>query len=126
MKVSNHATRCIECNKELCGQQQKYCSHKCHSKIKQNNSYEAQMRRAKKRKELLVNRLGGKCIKCGYKKNLSALHFHHKEEFKKSISLDSRNLSNHRMDLIEKEVLKCELLCSNCHAEHHHPNHSIL
>ncbi|WP_125916732.1 hypothetical protein [Hymenobacter coccineus] len=39
----------------------------------------------------------------------------------KSIKLDMRVLSNRNWDVIVAEASKCELLCSNCHAEVHHP-----
>ena len=41
--------------------------------------YRGKMKRRKKIKENLVDRLGGKCKMCGYKKCISALEFHHKD-----------------------------------------------
>ena len=64
--------------------------------------------------------LGGKCSRCGYSANLSALAFHHLSG--KEIKLDARSLSNRKIDPILKEVAKCKLLCHNCHAELHNPD----
>lgn len=64
--------------------------------------------------------LGGSCKNCGYSKCLAALHVHHKDPSTKKFSISgSYRLGKKR--LLE-EVKKCELLCSNCHAEEHNPN----
>lgn len=72
--------------------------------------------RSRKQKLILVEEHGGKCIKCGYNKFISALHFHHRDPSQKSFHLNgSRSLETKR-----KEAQKCDLLCANCHAEHTH------
>lgn len=65
-----------------------------------------------------VEYLGGRCSVCGYDKSLSALEFHHKDPKKKDrgIKLSSNTMSWERM---KRELDKCVLLCSNCHAEAH-------
>lgn len=114
------------CNKELQGNQQKYCSGNCkvnaHNKRvrEQPNTYHSQTIRGLKRKVKLVKLLGGKCSNCGYSKNLAALEFNHLDPNKKELQLDLRSLSNHREEILLKEVKKCNLLCSNCHKEHHY------
>lgn len=82
---------------------------------------EAQKRKKQKLKQLLVKYKGGKCERCGYNKSLSALHFHHKNKQEKEFSLSQINLNstNMTLDIIKKEIDKCELLCANCHAEEH-------
>lgn len=118
---------CVVCNEKLFGQKQKYCSNKCKQKdhyyrVKhQTNTYHSQTVRALSRKLQLVEMLGGKCSKCGYDKNLSALHFHHIDPSQKNFKLGMRILSNKRMEFILEELKKCELLCANCHAEEHNP-----
>ena len=65
-----------------------------------------------------VRLLGNKCCKCGYRKNLSALEFHHVDEKKeKGIA---KLLCGSRERLI-KELKKCILVCCRCHREIHHP-----
>lgn len=89
------------------------------------NTYAYQVIRALERKLYLIDLRGGKCEKCGYDKNLTALDFHHIDPKKKEHQLDSRKLSNSSMKWILKEFKKCKVLCSNCHREEHSPNHGI-
>lgn len=86
------------------------------------SSYPYQKARGIKRKIELVNLLGGRCKSCGYNKNLGALQFHHTNPSNKITQLDVRNLTNRKWSFIMEEVKKCELLCSNCHAEKHYPD----
>ena len=117
---------CIICNKELTGNQKKYCCNNCKQKAhyaEKNanpNSYHSQTKRAIRRKLELIELSGGGCSKCGYNKNISALEFHHKDPSIKEFQLDARHLSNSSMDRIMQEFIKCELLCANCHAEEHY------
>jgi hypothetical protein len=91
----------------------------------QKNTYEYQVMRALKRKYFLISLRGGKCSKCGYNKNLSAFDFHHIDPNTKKMKLDQRSLSNSSMKLIMEEFEKCEVLCANCHREHHSPELEI-
>lgn len=113
-----NGSNCSICSKELIGKQTLYCSIGCKNSVHQ--SYPAQKRRGIDRKLHLVKMLGGKCSSCGYSANLAALAFHHLggKEFK----LDTRSLSNRKIDPILKEIAKCKLLCHNCHAEVHNPS----
>lgn len=124
---------CMTCNKELLGRQNKTCSNKCKcaltyalDKTTQNKkSYKKQQDRAKIRKHELINMKGSKCEICSYNKNTSALVFHHIDPHTKEFTLDSRSLSNRTYDSILIEAEKCQLLCSNCHAEIHNPTCAI-
>ena len=68
-------------------------------------------------KAALVDYKGGKCERCGYNKCMRALEFHHLNPNEKDFGI-SFNLSR-TIDDLKKEVDKCILLCSNCHAEVH-------
>lgn len=68
-------------------------------------------------KKMLVDRLGGKCQKCGYNSCIRALEFHHKDPTKKDFGISKTITKN--MEVLLSEVDKCILLCSNCHAEEH-------
>ena len=114
---------CAICNKPLSGKQKLYCSISC--KNKDHQSYEAQQARGLRRKKLIVRNLGGCCSMCGYNKNLSALTFHHKYPKKKSFKLDMRSLSNRKESRIKLELVKCILVCHNCHSELHNPQHNF-
>jgi 5-methylcytosine-specific restriction endonuclease McrA len=65
---------------------------------------------------------GSKCERCGYAGNFAALEFHHIVPATKSFALDLRSLSNRCWSAILAESGKCQLLCSNCHAEVHNPD----
>jgi hypothetical protein len=110
---------CMVCGRILNGRKTHFCSLKC--KNTHHQSYEAQHRRGRARKLELVEAAGGRCMMCGYNRNLGALVFHHTDASKKDLKLDVRSLSNHRMELLLAELEKCILLCHNCHAEIHNP-----
>ena len=115
---------CLQCNKILIGRQSKYCSRQCKNVYLNQSlqSYEAQQVRGRKRKLELIKLKGNECELCGYNKNYAALEFHHETLVEKSFQLDLRSLSNRSWEVILIEVKKCQLLCSNCHAEHHNPD----
>jgi len=62
---------------------------------------------------------GGSCAKCGYNKNYAALQFHHRDQSTKEVEWIKLRLRNWKAILLELD--KCDLLCSNCHAEVHNP-----
>jgi len=74
---------------------------------------------------MLVKYFGGKCSKCNYNKNYAALVFHHRDPSQKKFGLTIRRLSNTKREVLEKEALKCDMLCANCHTELHHPDMNI-
>ncbi len=115
---------CLQCGKILSGRQSKYCSRQCKNIYLNQSlqSYEAQQVRGRKRKLELIKLQGNKCGMCGYDKNYAALEFHHKVPIEKLFQLDLRSLSNRSWDAILEEAKKCQLLCSNCHAEYHNPD----
>jgi len=100
-----------------------YCSNLCKNKAHQ--SYQAQKERGLERKIEIIRKSGEKCSICGYKKNLSALTFHHKDPNKKEFKLDMRSLSNRKLSRVNDELSKCILVCHNCHAELHYPQHNL-
>lgn len=119
---------CIVCGKELSGKQNKYCSLRCKSKDfydnnkgGMNTSYR-QFIRSMKRKLEFIEYKGGCCEMCGYKKNVSALDFHHIDPTTKSFNIDARILANSNYEMVKNEVDKCMLLCANCHREVHNEN----
>ena len=116
--------QCLVCKKKLTGRQTKYCSRECKNEYLNQSlqSYEAQQERGRIRKIQLIGLSGNRCGNCGYNKNFAALEFHHTDPATKSFQLDLRSLSNRRWEAILGEVEKCQLLCSNCHAELHNPD----
>ncbi len=104
----------------------KYWRAKNKERIKK---YNREVRYAKYRRKIqqlkieAVKYLGGKCEKCGYNKNYSALDFHHKDgrngKEDKDIAYLLHSYSKKKLFI---ELKKCQLLCSNCHREIHFPN----
>lgn len=96
------------------------------SSTEQNsNNVLLQKIRGLSRKYKAIMDRGGKCEKCGYNKNISALEFHHRNPEEKLLGLDMKSFSNNSWEVLSKELEKCDLLCSNCHKEHHHPEYQL-
>lgn len=73
--------------------------------------------RQRRMKERCVALLGGKCQDCDYSRSIEALGFHHLDPKKKDFKISG--CYNRAWEILKKEVLKCDLLCSNCHIERH-------
>jgi predicted HNH restriction endonuclease len=116
---------CVECGAELKGKQTKFCSISCKNKNtnSRHNTYDVQKRRGMEIKLDCIDRLGGKCSACGYKKNLSAMEFHHIG--KKTIKMTMQVFNTGSLNRILEELRVCILLCSNCHRELHYPDLEI-
>jgi len=114
---------CRQCGNPLTGRQRLFCSRACKNRSTntRHQIYAAQKQRGVLRKVRLVAMLGGACAHCGYAANFAALEFHHASG-RKDFQLDMRSLANRSWDLVLQEARKCELLCSNCHAETHRPD----
>jgi hypothetical protein len=104
---------CIVCKKQF-----EYIREKGHRKTKCNSCHTREKNQSVKIRA--VNYLGGKCSICGYKKNYSALSFHHKDITQKDFPI--ANSKGLKWELMQNELDKCVLLCSNCHAELHYPS----
>ena len=109
-----------------------FCSYSCRNKYySKENSFcwkgeeyprkergrveDWERKRGKKLKAIDI--LGGKCNICGYNKCLDAIDFHHKNPLEKDNDLNG--LWGRKWELIEREIKKCTILCSNCHREYH-------
>ena len=72
--------------------------------------------RRRRVKEILVAEAGGRCVICGYDRSIAALEFHHRDPATKRFALGASGLTRSIASMRE-EAGKCDLLCSNCHAE---------
>lgn len=72
--------------------------------------------RRKKLKLRAVELLGGECTLCGYNKYPSVLDFHHIDPQSKSFGISSGGQSRSWFRIAE-ELMKCILVCANCHRE---------
>lgn len=81
----------------------------------------ARSRVAKRRKSLkaqAIELLGGSCWICSYKRCVAALEFHHLDPSQKDFALSTRGCTR-SWEKVRTEVMKCALLCANCHREVH-------
>ena len=67
-------------------------------------------------KQQLIEKLGGKCVKCNGIYPQAVFDFHHVSNKLFGISNEILNKS---IEEIFKEAEKCILLCANCHRIHH-------
>ena len=70
----------------------------------------------KEMKKRIVEYLGGKCSICGYSKCLRSLHLHHLQDGK---DVNFSHIKNWKWERVLVEIVKCKLVCSNCHGEIH-------
>lgn len=73
--------------------------------------------RWKDRKRKVIDLMGGKCVKCGYDRDMAALDLHHVDPSTKEYTWN--RLRELCWDKVVKEIKKCILICSNCHREIH-------
>lgn len=113
--------KCLLCGEEFetikYGARRIYC-FKC-SPQGTSNSITHLRRRAK---EIGVNQLGGKCLKCGLDKPY-LLDFHHRNPEEKEGDLVDFS-KGYDLTKFFEELNKCDLLCANCHREFHYLNNS--
>lgn len=72
--------------------------------------------RWRKRKIQYIKSLGGKCEKCGLQltdTNYSVFDFHHIDPKQKEFTWTKMRLLSDKK--IKEELIKCQLLCANCH-----------
>lgn len=68
-------------------------------------------------KKEFVNSQKIQCTKCG-EKRIYVLDFHHKSKDDKEFTIGK--LKKGSLDIIQNEIDKCVVLCSNCHREFHY------
>lgn len=69
--------------------------------------------RHKKKKKDFIDSFKVKCLKCGFS-DKRALEFHHRNPIDKKFCISDYSHSR-PFDVIEEEIRKCDILCSNCH-----------
>lgn len=82
------------------------------SNSKKENPRDYFNNRRHSRKEKFIKLLGGKCERCGTKKNLQ---FDHKNPCRKEFIIADR--LDAPESVLKKEVRKCRLLCAKCHRQ---------
>lgn len=59
------------------------------------------------------------CGECG-ERHPGCLDFHHRNPCDKLHNIARLALAAHKRDVLMEEIVKCDLLCSNCHRKHHY------
>lgn len=72
-------------------------------------------KRAAKWRLAQIHKLAQGCADCGYNESAYALQFDHVEGDKKD-SVSNLIRSDYAWNTIKEEILKCEVVCANCHA----------
>ena len=72
----------------------------------------------KLRKKEVIDIIGGKCLFCGYNRCMRNLSFHHVFPELKLFKLSEREFQ-FSWDKLVPEILKCVVVCHNCHGEIH-------
>ena len=83
------------------------------------SEYVKEWRKNTKQKVLVC--MGKECQICNYNKCPEALEFHHLDPNKKEFGLGSIMATPVSWEKIVLEMMKCILLCANCHMEEHYP-----
>lgn len=65
------------------------------------------------------------CGRCGYK-HPAALQFHHTDASKKKFEIGSAVSLLKSLKQVQEEILKCEVVCANCHLVHHYDERMLL
>lgn len=73
----------------------------------------------------VVQLMGGECSQCGYSRNMANLHLHHRDPEEKEYDWGQLLRMARRWDEVLVELEKCDLLCSYCHTELHHPDEDM-
>lgn len=96
----------------------KFCSQKCSVEFKTltPQGVHPVVAYRQRIKDRAIEYKGGKCLICSYNKSKRSLSFHHVDPEKKIHGIIGTSKA---WSLIKKELDKCVLVCSNCHAEIH-------
>ena len=70
-------------------------------------------------KDRIINAFGGRCGVCGYDRCKTALELHHLDPETKEFSIAQVVSNGAGRKRLFPELIKCVLLCSNCHREVH-------
>lgn len=104
-----HNANCVKCDKEIKKGGWNLCS-KHYKKARYTAIW-----------EVIIEYLGGKCKMCGESYPIACYDLHHRNPKEKEYMI-AKNITNGSILKIANEVLKCDLLCANCHRILHFEN----
>lgn len=88
----------------------------------QTSRYKSKVIRGHLLKKKIIDINGGSCSDCELEyngKNACVFQLHHIDPDKKEFVINTRTLINYSLEKIKLELIKCELLCANCHFIRH-------
>lgn len=89
------------------------------NKVRQyKRKYKHEQKRLAREHIRLIKEQSG-CKICG-NKNIHCLDFHHRPKTKKKNTVCNLVRHGYSLELIKKEIKKCDIVCSNCHRTHHY------
>jgi hypothetical protein len=113
----NFTGKCKTCGKPV-ESKAVYCCDQCRKDYWNKNDYQIfKKKRIWKRKTELIEKLGGKCVKCGIS-DIRVLDINHKDRNKKVRPKDGKYSWHRRFKEWDKNIKNLELLCANCHRIH--------
>lgn len=97
------------------------------AKVSSKEEYNAYMKqymdeRYYRRQRYCIEKLGGKCVRCG---SVERLEFDHVDPNNKSFSIGSK-LAGVSQSKLDEELDKCQLLCYDCHKVKHESQHGMI
>lgn len=101
------------------GKDSKYWQSSC--KVCQNHRTGEMARVLKQR---AVDYKGGKCQDCKMTYIIYVYDFHHLDSTEKDFNISGSKVRNMPWELVQTELDKCILLCSNCHRLRHYDLHN--
>ena len=73
----------------------------------------------KRRRDFITNYKADRgCSRCD-EKHVACLQFHHRNPAEKDFSITDLLKYHRSMEILMKEIEKCEVICANCHLKHH-------
>ena len=120
--------RCRSCKKVFMGNLFRKLCDVCRDKrmkesqkrYQKNNPNNSTRKRMIRNREFIRNyKKDKKCEMCGYNKYPEILDFHHKNKKIKTATVSNLMKTLKSLDVIQKEIDKCILVCPNCHRELH-------
>ena len=103
---------CRECMKVVC--------KKAYPKNKQSIYNHNKKRKARNQKWFQEYKTNLSCEICGYDRCPGAIDFHHRIPTDKKANIGRLVQNGNSLKMIQEEIDKCQILCSNCHRELHY------
>ena len=124
LQIGDKMKKCSKC-KEIKEEKDFYWKDKKHTKLNSvcklcSNARMSELRKERYNKVAQYKSEHG-CKVCGEKRHW-VLDFHHRDEDEKEKNVSRMICKNFTWERIVEEMEKCDILCANCHRDHHYHN----